>query len=76
MFLLGSALCGAAQNFAWLAICESRILYNLIKVAERHFLIQLEVSKELVEAESCKWFRLLSQISVSAPSTLLLVIRA
>ena len=22
IFLFGSALCGAAQNFAWLAICE------------------------------------------------------
>jgi MFS family permease len=25
MFLFGSAMCGAAQNFAWLAICKSAV---------------------------------------------------
>lgn len=28
VFLIGSALCGAAQNFAWLAVCAFEIFFD------------------------------------------------
>ncbi len=29
IFLFGSAMCGAAQNFIWLAVCTSEFMYGL-----------------------------------------------